>query len=62
MSDDKDKRGGGDRMRVAGGEDYEVEYFAKKHGISAAQVRELIARVGNDRDKLEAAAKDLKSR
>jgi hypothetical protein len=62
MSDDKTKRGAVDRARVAGGEDYEVEHFARKHGITPAQVRELIARVGNDRAKLEAAAKGLKGR
>jgi hypothetical protein len=34
MSDDKTKRGAADRSKVAGGEAYEVDYFAKKHGIS----------------------------
>ncbi len=60
MADDKTKRGGADRGRVAAGEGYEVGYFAKKHGISRDQAQDLIKRVGNDRDKLNAAAQKLK--
>ncbi|MBV8687049.1 MAG: DUF3606 domain-containing protein [Alphaproteobacteria bacterium] len=61
MSDDKTKTGGQDRSRVAGGEDYEVEYFARKHGLTAEQARELIARVGNDREALDSAAEEMKT-
>lgn len=60
MADDKNKRGGADRARVAAGEGYEVDYFARKHGISAEQARDLIKRVGNDREKLDAEAAKLK--
>ncbi len=60
MSDDKSKRGSADRAKVAGGEPYEVEYFARKHGISQAQARNLISEVGNDRAALDAAAEKLK--
>lgn len=60
MADDKAKRGGGDRRRVAGGEGYEVNYFARKHGISKDQAQDLIKRIGNDREKLNAAAAKLK--
>ncbi len=59
MADDKTKVGGADRDRVAGGQEYEVAYFADKHGITKAQAEELIKRVGNDREKLDAAARDL---
>ena len=59
MADDKSKRGGSDRDRVAAGEDYEVEHFAKKHGISAEQARELIKRHGNVRETLDAEAAKL---
>jgi hypothetical protein len=45
---------------VAAGEPYEVEYFARKHGLHADQARDLIARVGNDRAALDAAAEQLK--
>ena len=60
MSDDKSKRGGADRDRVAGGEGYEVDYFARKHGISPADAERLINRVGNNREKLDAEAERLK--
>jgi hypothetical protein len=43
MADDKPKRGSADRSRVSGSEPYEVAYFAKKHGITQAQARALIA-------------------
>lgn len=60
MADNKSKRGAADRRKVAGGEGYEVNYFARKHGISKDQAQDLIKRVGNDRDKLNAAAQKLK--
>ena len=60
MPDDKKKVGGTDRKRVAGGEGYEVSYFARKHDISTEQARDLIKKIGNDREKLNAAASKLK--
>ncbi|HEV2512584.1 DUF3606 domain-containing protein [Bosea sp. (in: a-proteobacteria)] len=60
MADDKAKRGGTDRRQVAAGQGYEVNYFARKHGISRDQAENLIKRVGNDREKLNAAAEKLK--
>lgn len=60
MADDKTKRGAQDRSRAAAGQDYELEYFAKKHGISTEQARTLIKQHGNDRAKLDEAAKRLK--
>ena len=60
MADNKKARGKADRSKVAAGEGYEVAYFARKHGISSDQARKLIARVGNDRDKLNKAAAKLK--
>ena len=62
MSDDLANAGQRDRDRVSGDEPYEVEYFARKHGLTAEQARELIARVGNDRAKLDAAAEAMKGR
>ena len=61
MADNKSKNGAGDRRQVAAGEGYEIRYFARKHGIDKDQAEKLIARVGNDRDKLNAAAAKLKS-
>jgi hypothetical protein len=60
MADDKKKVGGPDRRKVAGGEGYEVAYFARKHGITQTQARELIEKHGNDRAKLDKAAAKLK--
>lgn len=60
MADDTSKRGESDRSQVAGGETYEVDYFAEKHGISRDEASALIDRVGNDRAKLDAAAEASK--
>ena len=60
MADDKSITGGQDRARVAGGEDYEVQDFASRHGISPDEVREMIKRVGNSREALEKEAMRLK--
>ena len=62
MVDDKSKRGGQDRARVSAEQGYEVSYFAKKHGITAEQARDLIKRVGPNREKLNAAAEKLKAK
>jgi hypothetical protein len=61
MADDKSKVGAEDRRQVAADEPYEVEYFARKHGLSAEQARGLIERIGNDRQKLDEAAEQLKT-
>jgi hypothetical protein len=59
MTDDKTKTGGGDRKRVAEDQGYELTYFARKHGLSTGEAREIIRRVGNDRDKLNAEAEKI---
>lgn len=60
MADDKTHVGEPDRSRVSGSEDYEVRYFADQNGITMDQARDLIARHGNDREALNAAARRLK--
>jgi Protein of unknown function (DUF3606) len=51
------KRSSGIRRRLSDAP-YSVEYFARKHDISPEQARELMRKVGRNRDKLnEAAAK-----
>ncbi len=60
MADDKSKTGAQDRNRVAGGQQYEVDYFAKKHGIDHDQARNIIAHSGNSREKADAEAARLK--
>lgn len=57
MSDNKQKTGGQDRGKVAGGQDYEVDYLAEKLGVSREKVKAAIAAVGNDRKKVEAYIK-----
>lgn len=60
MADDKSKKDQRDRSRVAEDEPYEVEYFARKHGLTAGQARELIEKHGNKRDVLDKAAEEMK--
>ncbi len=60
MGDDTSNVGEPDRSRVSGSEDYEVRYFADKHGISMEQARELIAAHGSDRETLDREAGKLK--
>jgi hypothetical protein len=59
MADNKSHRGDADRRTVAGGEDYEVDYFARKHGLTVDQAQNLIDRFGNDRATLDAEAEKL---
>jgi hypothetical protein len=42
-----------DRARVAGGQDYEVRYQAKKSGTSRAAVKKAVRKVGTSRKKVE---------
>jgi len=42
-----------DRARVAGGQDYEVRYEAKKSGRSASAVKKAVKKVGTSRKKVE---------
>jgi Protein of unknown function (DUF3606) len=63
MADERTTRGRNqDRERVAAGQEYEVEYFARKHGISAEQARELIKEHGNNRETLDREAAKLTKR
>ena len=59
MNNSERKRKASGRRKVANSEPYEIEYFARKHNISRAQARELIRTIGNNRDKLNAAASKL---
>jgi len=42
-----------DRAWVAGGQDYEVRYEAKKTGKAAASVKKAVKKVGNARKRVE---------
>jgi hypothetical protein len=62
MADNKSKRGTQDRSRVSGSEGYEVNYFARKHGLTKAEAEAIIKRVGNNRAKLNAEAEKRKGK
>lgn len=48
------KRGRGqDRKLVAAGQEHEVRYEAKKEGVSKAEVKDAVKKVGNSRRKVE---------
>lgn len=47
-----------DRSRVAGGQDYEVEYEKNKMNVSKEELKNVINKEGNSRKKIE---KKLKS-
>lgn len=49
-----------EQSSVAAAQGYTLGYFARKHNLSREQARELMARVGNDRERLNAAAEQLK--
>ena len=53
MPDDKSKRGGADRKRVAGEQKHEVAYVAKKTGKSPATVKKAVKAAGPSRFKVE---------
>jgi len=42
-----------DRARVAGGQDYEVSYEARKTRRSSAAVKKTVKKVGNSRKRVE---------
>jgi len=42
-----------DRARVAGGQDHEVRYEARKEGVSKGQVKAAVKKAGNSRTKVE---------
>jgi hypothetical protein len=44
-----------DRARVAGGQDYETGYEARKTGTSRSAVKKAIKKVGNSRKRVERA-------
>ena len=46
MTDNKKKTGSPDRDRINVNEDYEVQYWTKTLGVTAAQLREAVKAVG----------------
>ncbi|WP_348631800.1 DUF3606 domain-containing protein [Mesorhizobium sp. M4B.F.Ca.ET.172.01.1.1] len=50
-----------DLGRVSADEDYEVQYFASKYGLTVQQVRDLIQQHGHDQETLEREAEKLRA-
>ncbi|HEX8300085.1 DUF3606 domain-containing protein [Sphingomonas sp.] len=57
MSDDKTLRGPQDSSRIAMGDDYEVQYWTDKFGVSRERLQQAVDAVGNGADAVEAHLK-----
>jgi hypothetical protein len=57
MSDDKNKQGQADRSRINVQERYEVEYWTKKFGCSADELKAAVQKAGVMAKDVEAALK-----
>ena len=53
MADDKTLRSAQDRSRIAMGEDYEVQYWTKKFGVTRDQLQQAVDAVGNSAEAVE---------
>jgi hypothetical protein len=53
MADDKTNRGPRDRTRIAMGEDYEVDYWTGKFGVSRERLQQAVDAAGNSADAVE---------
>jgi hypothetical protein len=53
MSDDKKNQDGRDDSKIDSHDASEVEYAAKKLGVTPKQIRDAIAKVGNSRSAVE---------
>ena len=60
MADDVTKSGGQDRKRINLSQDFEVRDWAKKFGVSEAELRKAVGAVGADASKVEAHLKGKK--
>ncbi|MCC3215655.1 MULTISPECIES: DUF3606 domain-containing protein [Chryseobacterium] len=59
MADNKSKRGSSDRNKVSGSENYEIQYFKEKMGVTSQAVTGAIRATGsNDRKILEKYLKE----
>ena len=60
MADNKDKVGKQDRDRISLSDDYEVQDWSKKYGVTTTELREAVKQVGNMAADVEAYLKDRK--
>jgi len=57
MSDDKTLRAPQDASRIAMGEDYEVDYWTNRFGVSRERLQQAVDAVGNRADAVESYLK-----
>ncbi|WIJ25175.1 DUF3606 domain-containing protein [Devosia sp. RR2S18] len=60
MPDNRDLTGGADRKRLAAEQQYELSYFASRHGLSTDEARQIIEEAGPSREAADAAAERRK--
>jgi len=60
MADDKGNAGGQDRTRINTSQDYEVQDWSKKFGVSAEQLKAAVKAVGSNAKDVEAHLKGSK--
>jgi hypothetical protein len=53
MADDKSNSGRQDRQRINVNEDYEVNDWSRKFGVTAAELKRAVATVGTSADDVE---------
>jgi len=53
MADDKTKVGGQDRQRINVNEDYELQDWSKRFGVSKDELKRAVAKVGDRADDVE---------
>ena len=58
MADDRTLKSEQDRSRISLSEPYEIQYWTKKFGVTGAELRDAIKKVGNS---AEAVEKELAS-
>ena len=57
MPDDKRQTGGQDRTRIDTSQDYEVQDWSRKFGVSAAELKAAVKAVGSNAKDVEAHLK-----
>ena len=62
MTDDRTKRGEPDRSLVNLQEDYELDYWTKKFGVSREALSDAVKAVGSSADRIEAFLKRKSTR
>jgi hypothetical protein len=62
MADDKGNAGGQDRTRINTSQDYEVQDWSKKFGVSAEQLKAAVKAVGSNAKDVESHLKGSSKR